>query len=99
MFRRSFREPDAWSAAVRKNFSVFVAAGSTGGTGSSGGFSGAAGAGSADPDACGLEIYEFSTPRGTVLLYGGGDIIDGATVVGWLKNVPSSNDSRKSLRG
>lgn len=27
LFNRSLREPDSWSAAVRRNFSVLVAAG------------------------------------------------------------------------
>lgn len=42
LFNRSLREPDSWSAAARRNFSVFVAAGRIADVVSSKGLEGAA---------------------------------------------------------
>lgn len=94
IFKRSFRVPEAWSAAVKKNRSVFVAAGSTIGAGSSGGFSGAGGAGSVC--GCGLGRYEVSMASAKGFAYGDVSMSDGPGA-GWSKNDPSSRDSRKSL--
>ncbi len=46
----------------------------------------------------GWVMYGLSTPSETGLVYVGLDINDGGTAGGWLKNVPSSRDSRKSLQ-
>lgn len=108
-FRRSSLEPDSWSAAVSKNFSVLVADGSIA---------------SVDDlsmlvvvstvvkvnDWVGVVVILAPAPPapiGDVVTVVVGavpfepneadDMSEGATVAGGVKNVPSSNVSRKSL--
>ena len=90
MFSRSLREPEAWSAAVKKKRSVFVAAGRTTGAASSVGLSrsrsGLAGGGTGADVFVGAAlgrpgggIYGLSTPSATGLPYVGLDIKDEVT--------------------
>lgn len=98
LLRRSSREPDSWSAAVRRNRSVFVAAGRITGAGSSTGFSidssSGGSAGSVELVGSDMKVSSFKGGFENEVE----DIRDGATVVGGgVKNEPSSKVSRKSL--
>ena len=95
LFNRSSREPDSWSAAVRRNFSVFVAAGRISSDGSFAGVGGSAGMTIADWGAAGAA-------GGSRVTVGANDVdaddtSEGAIVAGGVKKEPSSSVSRKSL--
>ena len=97
LFRRSSREPGAWSAAVRRNCSALDGVGITFGTDSSFGFSrGKLGGGGILVAASGMKA--FSTFAEDGFAYEAADIKEGATVDGGgVKNWRSSKVSRKSL--
>jgi len=99
LFRRSSRDPGAWSAAVRRNCSAFDGVGITFGTDSSFGLSrGKFGGGGMLVDAPVSVIKAFSTCAEDGVAYEAADIKEGATVDGGgVKNWRSSKVSRKSL--
>ena len=92
LLRRSSLEPDAWSAAVRRNFSVLIAAGGTTCAGSSVGHSEGGGG---TTESIGPAINSPTFDEGFEKIVDG--IITGVTAVGGVKNEPSSKVSRKSL--